>query len=62
MMSKYRSTFFILPLTNSYIFIYSVHLMRPMEIENHRKKSPFMTFVNSSFNAGVFINPCMMDK
>ena len=50
-----------------FIYVHSVHYadanrFASIDKQNYRKKSPYMSFVNSTFNAGVFVNPCMVDK
>lgn len=34
-----------------------VHMTRPIDKTNFKKKNPFSAYVNSMFNAGVFTNP-----
>lgn len=34
-----------------------VHATRPVDKANFKKKNPFSAYVNSMFNAGVFVNP-----
>ena len=35
----------------------SVHAAYPVDKTNFKKKNPFSAYVNSMFNAGVFVNP-----
>lgn len=48
MKSKFKSTM---------IMMFRVHLRaRPVDKTNHKKKNPFASYVNSTFNAGIYLN------
>ena len=38
-------------------FVCSIHGYRPIDKRNFKTKNPFSAYVNSMFNAGVFVNP-----
>ena len=44
-------------MSNVLTYVSSVHGVRPMDKTNFKKKNPFSSYVNSMFNAGVFVNP-----
>ena len=37
--------------------LFSVHIKRPIDKTNFKRKNPFSAYVDSMFNAGVFVNP-----
>ena len=39
------------------IHFISVHATRPIDKGNFKRKNPFSAYVDSMFNAGVFVNP-----
>ena len=44
-------------LTSTKIMMCRVHLRaRPVDKTNHKKKNPFASYVNSTFNAGIYLN------
>ena len=45
------------PMANEAILLFSVHAAYPVDKTNFKKKNPFSAYVNSMFNAGVFVNP-----
>ena len=44
-------------MANMMIIYGSVHAAYPVDKTNFKKKNPFSAYVNSMFNAGVFVNP-----
>ena len=44
-------------MANEAILLFSVHAAYPVDKTNFKKKNPFSAYVNSMFNAGVFVNP-----
>lgn len=53
-----RATLTLFPTTtNQEVHNDDIHGPRPIDKANFKRKNPFSAYVNSMFNAGVFVNP-----